>query len=70
MPTFVTHVPVDLDELLEDGAVATYAFGSESRRIMKVTVNVAVVFVVGILGTEQGWADGTRKMFHVIFPVC
>lgn len=52
MPTLVLHVPIDLDELLENSTVTPNAFGGKSRRVVEMTEYVAVVFVVGILGSK------------------
>ena len=37
---------------------------------MKMTKDVSIVFVVGIVGPEQSWTQGTCEMFHVVLLVC
>ena len=32
------------------------------------TVNLALMFIVTILGPKNGWTDRTSEMFNVIFP--
>ena len=53
MPTFVSGIPVDLHKLLENSAIATSTFSGKSSGIVKVTVDVVVVFVVGVLWTKE-----------------
>jgi hypothetical protein len=36
---------------------------------MKMTKDVSIVFVVGIVGSEQSWTQGTCEMFHMILLV-
>lgn len=65
MPTFVPHITVDLDELLQDRAVTSNAFGGKSSRVVVMAVDVALVLVIRVLCSEKVWADGTRKMLDV-----
>ena len=65
MPTLVAHIPVDLDELLENRAIATCALGSEARRVVVMTVDVAFVLVVRVLRTKECGAYGTREVVHM-----
>lgn len=53
MPALVPHVPIDLDELLQDRTTATRAFRGETRRVMKMAVHITIVFVVRILRSEE-----------------
>jgi len=46
MPAFVTHVPIDLDELLQNSSVTACAFCRKACRIMVVAVHVVVVFII------------------------
>ena len=57
MPTLISIVPVDLDELLEDRTVATGALRCKARGIMKVAVHVILMLVVRVLGSENRWAN-------------
>ena len=54
MPALVPHITIDLDELLQNGIFATRAFRGETRRVMKMAIHISMVFVVGILGSEEG----------------
>ena len=56
MPAFVLHVPVDLDELFENRAVTANTLSGETRRVVKVTVNVVIMLVVRVLRSEEGRA--------------
>ena len=33
------------------------------------TINLALVFIVAVLGAEYGWANGASEMFDMVFPV-
>ena len=46
MPTLITHVSIDLDELFENGAATSDTFCGEAGRVVEVTVNIAFVLVV------------------------
>ena len=65
MPALIAHVAIDLDELLEDRAVAADALGRESGGEVEVAVYVVVVLVVAVVGAKGRRADGARKVFDV-----
>lgn len=54
MPVLVLAVPEDLDKLLQNGGLAAVAALRELGRIMVVAVDISVVFVVAVLGAEDG----------------
>ncbi len=54
MPCLFAHVPVDLDELLKDGRVASGAAVSEAGRVVEVAVYAILMLVIRVLWTEQG----------------
>lgn len=70
MPALVTHIPVDLHKLLEDSASTADTLCCEPSRIMKMTVDVTLVFVVRVLGAKKGRTDGTREMLYMEFLAC
>lgn len=70
VPTFISHVPVDLHKLLENRTVAAGAFGCESCRVVEVAINVAVVFVVRVLRAEKCRTERACEMLDVILFVC
>jgi hypothetical protein len=57
MPALISHVPVDLDELFQDGSRTAGTFSGKSRRVVEMTVHVAVVLIVRVLRTEKGGAE-------------
>ena len=65
MPALIPHIPVDLDELFQDGSRATGTFGGKSRRVVEMTVDVTIVLVVRVLWTEQRWAHRTREVLDM-----
>jgi hypothetical protein len=46
VPALITHVSIDLHELLENGSIATCALGGKARRVMVMTVYVVVVLII------------------------
>ena len=70
VPTLVPVVPVDLDELLEDGARAAGALGRESGGVVEVAVDVSVVLVVRVLRAEERGAHRAREVLDVELFVC
>jgi hypothetical protein len=70
MPTFVAHVPVDLHELFQYGAIATHTFRSKSCRIVKVAIDVVLVFIIRVLWTEQRRTNRAGEMLHVVLLIC
>lgn len=38
-------------------------------RVMVMAVDLAFVFVVGILGTKDSWTYGAGKVFNVVFAI-
>ena len=70
MPAFVPAIAVDLHELLQYGTVTSNTFGRKAGGIMEMTIDVSVVFIVGILRSEQCRTQGTREMFNMILLVC
>lgn len=69
MPVFILAVAVNLDKLLENGGPASCTLDRIVDRVMIVTVDLAIVFIVGIFGSKDGWTDGTCKVLDVILVV-
>ena len=46
------------------------AYFSESRTVMMIAVDLVFMNVIRVLWAEQHWANGARKVVHVIFLVC
>jgi hypothetical protein len=56
MPVLILSIPKYLHELLENGIVAAVTPLCKARRVMVVAVHVALMLVVAVLGSEDGWA--------------
>jgi hypothetical protein len=69
VPTLVSHIPINLDKLLENGGIATGTLGRKAGRVVKMAVHIAVMFIVRVLGTKERWADRACEMFDVEFLV-
>lgn len=69
VPVFILAVAVDLDKLLEDRGPASCTLDSVVDRVMIVAVDLPIVFIVRILGSKDGCADGASKVFDVILVV-
>lgn len=65
----ILPVSKDLDKLLEDGGLAARTPLCELCGVMIVAIYLARMFVVAVLCTEHGWADGAGKMLDVVFPI-
>jgi hypothetical protein len=52
MPRFITHVPINLHELLQNGGIAAGAPGGKARRVMVMAIYVIIVLVIRILGAK------------------
>jgi hypothetical protein len=69
MPVLVLTVSEDLDKLLKDGRLAAIALLGKLRRVVVVTINIAVVLVVAIRGAKDCRAQRARKMVDVVLSV-
>lgn len=69
VPVFILAVAVNLDKLLENGGPASSTLYSIVDRVVIVTVDLAIVFVIRVLGSKDGWADGACKVLNVILVV-
>lgn len=69
VPVLILAIAEDLDELFENGGMAAMTPLGKLCRVMKVTINLAFVLVVRILGTEDRGTHGAREMFNVVFAL-
>lgn len=69
VPMLVLSIPKDLDELLENGCLASVTPLRKSCRVVIVTVYISLVLIVAILCTEHCWTDGARKVLNVILAL-
>jgi len=69
MPTFVSHISIDLHELLQDGAIASCTFCCKSRRVVKMTIDVPLVLIVRVLRAKQCRTRRTSEMIDVKFLI-
>lgn len=69
VPVLVLAVAIYLDELLEDGSLATIAALSEAGGVVVVAVDVGIMLVIAVLGAENSIAHGTRKVIDVVFSI-
>ena len=67
MPALISHVPIDLHELFQNGSLAANAFGSNTRRVVVMTIYVLVVLIIRVVGAEQCRTYATREVFDVKF---
>ena len=54
MPRLLAHVPINLDELFEDGRVTPSTAVSKACRVVEVAVDTIFVLVIRVLWTEEG----------------
>lgn len=69
MPVLILSIPKYLDKLLEDSCLAAIAPLGEPCRIVVMAENVALMFVVAVLGAKDGGTDGAGEVLDVVFPV-
>ena len=69
VPALVALVPLDLDELLQDGRIASGAFRRPSGRVVIMTKHVALVLVIAILRPEQCRTDAASKVLDVVLLI-
>lgn len=58
-----------LNKLFENGSMAAMAPLGKLRRVMEVAINLALVLVVRVLGTEDSWTYGACEMLDMVFAV-
>lgn len=61
----VLVIPINLNELLEDCRPTSCAANRESRRVVEVTEDPAIVLVVAVLRSEDCWADRAGEVFNM-----
>ena len=52
----ILAIAEDLDKLLENGGMTAMATLCKLGRVVKMAVDLALMFIVGVLGTEDRWA--------------
>lgn len=62
---FVLVIAIDFYKLFQNRSSATRALDSESRAIMEVAKDAAVVFIIRVLRPKDGGADGAGEMLDV-----
>ncbi len=58
-----------LNELFENRSLAAFTALSELGRVMVMAVHMAVMFVVAVLGAEDGGAEGAGEVVDMVFPI-
>lgn len=65
----VLAITEDLDKLLENGGMTSMAPLCKLGRIVEMAVDLALVFIVGVLCTEDRWAHGAGEMLNVVLAI-
>ena len=65
----VLTIPEYLDELFQYGSLTAVAPLSKLRRVVEMTIDIAFVLVVAVLGAENSRTHGASEVLNVIFPV-
>jgi hypothetical protein len=65
----VLAITEDLDKLLENCGMTSMATLSELSRVMEMTVDLAIMFVVRVLSAEYRWTHRAGEMLNVIFAI-
>ena len=69
VPMLVLSVSEDLDELLQDGGMATVALLRKLGGVVIVAVDISFMLVVAVLGPKDRRAKRTCKMVDVVFSI-
>ena len=69
MPVLVLTIAEDFNKLLKNRSMASITPLSKLRGIVVMTIYIAFMLIVRVLGTEHGGTDGASKMFDVIFTI-
>lgn len=69
MPVLVLAVPVNFHKLLENCSLAAIASLRKLRRVMVMTIHVAIVLVVAVLCAKDRGTQGACEMVDVILSV-
>jgi hypothetical protein len=65
----VLSISEDLNELFQNGRLATIAFRCELRGVMIMAVDLTVVFIVRILRAKHGRTNATCKVLDMVLAV-
>lgn len=65
MPTLIAHVSVNLHKLLENRGTTTSTFCRKTGRIMEMTIYVAIVLVIRVLGAKKSRTQGACEVFYM-----
>lgn len=65
----VLTVAIDLDKLLQDGRVTATAFLGEMSRVVVMTIDLPLVFVVAVGGAKHGRTHGAGEVLDVILSL-
>lgn len=65
----ILTIPEYFHKLFENGCLTSIAALSELCRIVEMTIDLAIVFVVAVLRAKYGWAHGAREMIDVILLI-
>lgn len=69
MPVLILTIAEYLNKLFKDRGVTAVASLGELCRVMVVAVDLAFMFIVGILGTEDSWTHRAGEVFDMILAV-
>lgn len=70
MPTFISHVSINLHKLLQDRAVTACTLGRKTSGVVEMTVHIAVVLVIGVLRSEECRTYRACEVLNMEFLVC
>jgi hypothetical protein len=69
MPVLILTIPEYFHKLFENGRLTSIAALSKLCRIVEMTINLAIVFVVAVLRAKYGWAHGAREVIDVVLLI-
>lgn len=65
----VLPIPEDLHELLKNRSLASITSLRKLSRVMEVTEDLSVMFVVAVLRAKDSWTHRAGEVVDVVFPI-
>lgn len=69
VPVLVLTIPEDLDKLLQYGGLTTAASLGELRRVVIVTIYLAVMFVIAVLSPKHRRAERAGEVVDMVLVI-
>ena len=65
----ILSIAENLHKLLKNSSMTSMTALGKLGRVVKVTVDSSLVFIVGVLSSEHSWAYRAGEMFDMVFAL-